>query len=140
MRSGLTVMTWSFTCDERARVGAHQQGLELFLQALLLLGRGLAPGRADGGGRHALEVHVRHDLAVDQRMILSMSPALMDLSALMAPRVVGQALDQRVGRLVGSVGRADEGDGGAEQQGRPEPAAHIASLKICCSSESPSEF
>ena len=45
---------------------AHDQDLELVLQALLLLGRRAAATAADGRGRHALELHVRHDLGVDQ--------------------------------------------------------------------------
>ena len=89
---------------ERAGVGAHQQGLELFLQALLLLGRGLAPGRAHGGGGHALEVHVRHDLGVDQHHDLVDVAGLDRLVGLDGLEHVGrEALDQRVGRFVGGM-------------------------------------
>jgi hypothetical protein len=115
---------------ERAGVGAHQQHLELRLQLLALLGRGAAPGRAGGRGRHAREVDVGHDLAVDHA---DQAVDVAALDRLVAPddgqHLVGQAADHRVGRLVGGPRRGRrqqrQGGGGGLQETAAFGQAHV---------------
>src|SRR6185436_9018967 len=52
---------------ERAGVRSHEERLELLREALLLLGRGAAPARADRELSDAAQVEVRNDFRLDQR-------------------------------------------------------------------------
>ena len=82
------------------RIGVHQQGLELVLQTQTLIRRGATPGRADGGCRHAHEVHVRHDLGIDHGRDLAQVTRLDGLVGLdRGHHLVGDRLNERLGRL-----------------------------------------
>ena len=87
---------------ERTRVRANEQELELFLQTLLLVGRGFAPTRASGQGGHAAKIDVLHQLAVDQLHDL-VDVAALDafVAANRIQSFVRNAFDKSIGCLIG---------------------------------------
>lgn len=99
-------------------------GLELLFKPFFLFGRCRAPCRPDGCARETREVHVRHDISVDQGNDAGRIPCLQGFVGLHLRQCFARhLLHHGVGRHIGGKGHARQDQTGQHSRSRTDEGA-----------------